>query len=333
MRVSWSSSLGRDDGDAYDAFVASSPGGHPAQTRAWADVVRSGRLLSTRFVTVEDGTRLVGAALLVRTRIAGIPAPWASIDRGPVVDDPEHLGPCLCAIGASARAHGVLHLAAMPYWADSRAEQAEAQLARLGYRDAQRADGPHARTLRVALAGGEDALLAGPSMGQARWRLGQATKAGAVARRGVSTDWHRLQVLHSDLMRSQRMHPRGPAWWTALEAHLRDEGRGALFVCEHQGRVVSACVVLRHGALATYAWGASVLDPLPFTKAVPALALAMRWAQRGGCSTFDLGGVPLEGDQDPKRAAIATLKYDFARQPVRLVRLHARWLAPSPKES
>jgi hypothetical protein len=328
MRTSWSSSLGRDDGDAYDTFVARSAGGHPAQTRAWAEVARAGRLLTTRFVTVEDGPRLVGTALLVRPCIAGINAPWASIDRGPVVDDPEHLGPCLSAIAASARAHGVLHLAAMPYWTDSRAERVEAELARLGYRDAQRSDGPHARTLRVALPADEGALLSGPSMGQARWRLGQAAKAGAVARRGTSADWQHLQVLHSDLMRSQRMRPRGAAWWTALEAHLHDEGRGALFVCEHEGRVVSACVVLRHGPLATYAWGASVLDPLPFTKAVPALVEAMRWARRTGCCAFDLGGIPLERDRHPKRTAIATLKYDFSRQPVRLVRLHARWLVP-----
>jgi lipid II:glycine glycyltransferase (peptidoglycan interpeptide bridge formation enzyme) len=328
MRASWCSSLCRDDAEAFDAFVARSPGGHPAQTRAWADVARADRFLSARFVTVRDGPRLVGTALLLRPRVAGIPAPWASIDRGPVVDAPEHLGPCLSAIAASARKHGVLRLAAMPYWTDSRAEQAEAQLARLGYRDVQRPDGPHARTLRVAVPADEGALLAGPSMGQARWRLGQATKAGAAARRGRSADWPHLRVLHSDLMRSQRMRSRGSPWWNALETHLRDEAHGALFVCEHQSRVVSACVVLRHGALATYAWGASVLDPLPFTKTAPALVEALRWAQRTGCTAFDLGGVPLEGDHDPKRAAIATLKYDFSRDPVRLVRLHARWLVP-----
>jgi hypothetical protein len=129
-------------------------------------------------------------------------------------------------------------------------------------------------------------------------------------------------------MRSQQMRSRGSSWWNALEAYLRDEAHGALFVCEHQGRVVSACVVLRHGTLATYAWGASVLAPLPFTKTAPALVEALRWAQRGGCSAFDLGGVPLDGDHDPKRAAIAKLKYDFSRHPVRLVRLHARWLVP-----
>jgi lipid II:glycine glycyltransferase (peptidoglycan interpeptide bridge formation enzyme) len=326
MRASWSPWLSRDDADAYDAFVARSPAGHPSQTRAWAEVARAGHPLSTRFVTVLDGKRLVGAALVVRPRVAGVPIPWASIERGPVVDDPGALGPCLTAIEGAARARGVLRLDAMPYWADALAGRAETELGRLGYRDVQRADGPHARTLRVALARDEDALLAGPSLGQVRWRAGQAAKAGAVARRGTAADWRVVEVLHSTLMRSQRMRARGATWWTALEAFLRDEARGALFVCEHRGRVVSASVVLRHGALATYAWGASAPEPLPFTKAVPALVAAMRWARESGCAAFDLGGIPLEGDTDPKRAAIATLKYDFDRRPVRLVRRHARWL-------
>ena len=82
---------------------------------------------------------------------------------------------------------------------------------------------------------------------------------------------------------------------------------------------------MRHGALATYAWGASVPEKLPFSKAIPALVAAIRWARDVGCATFDLGGIPLDGDSDPKRNAIATFKYDFDKQRVRLVREHSGW--------
>jgi lipid II:glycine glycyltransferase (peptidoglycan interpeptide bridge formation enzyme) len=97
-------------------------------------------------------------------------------------------------------------------------------------------------------------------------------------------------------------------------------------VCDFEGRVVAGCVVLRHGNLATYAWGASVADKLPFSKAIPSLLAAIRWARDGGCSTFDLGGIPAETDTDAKRNAIATFKLDFDKKRVRLVRRHARWL-------
>jgi lipid II:glycine glycyltransferase (peptidoglycan interpeptide bridge formation enzyme) len=131
--------------------------------------------------------------------------------------------------------------------------------------------------------------------------------------------------MHAGLMRAQGKRDRPARWWDAVRRFVSDDSRGALFACDHAGRTVAAAVVLRHGGLVTYAWGASVPDKLPFSKAVPALVAAIRWARDAGCHTFDLGGIPLEGDLDPKRAAIATFKHDFDRTPVRLVREHAGW--------
>ena len=59
--------------------------------------------------------------------------------------------------------------------------------------------------------------------------------------------------------------------------------------------------------------------------ALPMMA-AVRWARDEGCTTFDLGGIPMEGDTDEKRAQIAQFKFDFAKERVSLVRQHARWL-------
>lgn len=114
--------------------------------------------------------------------------------------------------------------------------------------------------------------------------------------------------------------------WDSLERFAAHDARGSLHVCDFEGRVVAASVVLRHGPLATYAWGASVADKLPFSKAIPSLVASIRWARDVGCATFDLGGVPAEKDTDAKRKAIATFKHDFDKKRVRLVRRHARWL-------
>ena len=58
---------------------------------------------------------------------------------------------------------------------------------------------------------------------------------------------------------------------------------------------------------------------------VPCLAAAVEWARALGCD-FDLGGVPMDGDTDAKRLAIAQFKRDFARTRVELIGQHARWL-------
>jgi len=324
MEVTWAPDSTDPDATDYDAFVLASPAGHASQTRAWAAVARAGAHVGTRFAVVRERGRVVGTALMLRPRVAGVPLPWAWIERGPVVAEVGALAAVTRAIAWSLR--GVARLRVQPYWAGDAADEAARALRSIGMRDVQTPDGPHACTLRLTLAGRSDAeLFAGKSKQQVRWRSKQAEKAGATARRGTPADWVRLRRMHASLMRTQGRRDKPDAWWEAVAHFASDDARGALFACDFEGRTVAAAVVLRHGGLATYAWGASVPDRLPFSKAIPALVAAIRWARDAGCVTFDLGGVPVDGDEDPKRRAIATFKYDFDKQRVRLVREHAGW--------
>jgi lipid II:glycine glycyltransferase (peptidoglycan interpeptide bridge formation enzyme) len=326
MHVTWAPHLDGSDAAAYDRFVLASPAGHARQTRAWAEVARAGGHVTTRFALVRDAGKEVGAALVLRPAVAGVPLPWASIERGPVVARAADAGVVARAIAREARRHGIARLRVMPYWDDQDALRAEASLRAAAFHDVQRFDGAHACTLRIAVGGKSDAeLFAGKSKQQVRWRTKQAQEAGARARRATADDWRLLRALHGAMMRAQGKRDRPAAWWSALQRHVADETHGAMFACDFEGRLVAACVVLRHGELATYAWGASVPDKLPFSKAIPPLVAAIRWARDVGCVRFDLGGLPLEEDRDPKRNAIATFKLDFDKTRVRLVREHATW--------
>jgi hypothetical protein len=326
VKARWAAHLEGKDALAYDELVLRSPSGHAVQTREWAPVAAAGGPVATSFVLVEEEGRPVGAALVQRPRIAGVSLPWAWIDRGPVTGRVEDLASVTRAVALALRARGVARLRISPYWAAEEATRAEGALRADGWRDVQTFDGPHASTLRLPLAGkSQDELFAGKVREQVRWRAGQATRAGAVARRGARGDWTLLRTMHGDLMRSQGRRDKPAGWWEELRRFASDDRRGALFACDHAGATIAVAAVLRHGPLAVYAWGAAVPDRLPFSKAVLPLMAAVRWARDAGCSTFDLGGIPLEGDPDPKRAAIATFKYDFDRTPVRLVREHAGW--------
>ncbi len=330
MDVTWKATLSKEDAREYDAFVLASAAGHHAQTRAWAEVARAGAHVVPRFALVrEPGPRgrLRGVAMILRPRVAGVVLPWAWIERGPVVEHVEQIAPVTEAIAAAARLRGVVRLGVMPYWTRDAAVLAEHWLARIGFRDVQRLDGAHVYTLRIPVRGlGDAELFAGKTKQQVRWRARQAEKAGARARRGTHEDWATLRGLHEAMSRAQGKHARPRAWWDALERFAADDARGSLHVCEFEGRVVAACVALRHGPLATYAWGASDADRLPFSKAIPSLVASIRWARDVGCATFDLGGVPAEKDTDAKRQAIATFKHDFDKKRVRLVHRHERWL-------
>jgi hypothetical protein len=317
--------LSEADARAYDAFVLASPAGHAAETRAWAEVACASGHVRARFAVVRAGDVVVGTALVLRPVVLGASLPWAWTARGPVVADLARLGDVIRALSCALRRRGVARLRVMPYWADESAVRAEQILGSMGLRDVQTADGPHARTLRLALDVRDADLFAGKSKEQVRWRSRQAERAGAVARCGEPRDWERFRAMYRGLMQGQGKRDKPDRWWRAVRAFASDDAHGALFACDHDGRTVAACVILRHGALATYAWGASVPDKLPFSKAIPALIAGIRWARQVGCTTFDLGGIPLADDREPKRAAIATFKHDFDKTPVRLVRQYAGW--------
>jgi lipid II:glycine glycyltransferase (peptidoglycan interpeptide bridge formation enzyme) len=324
MHVAWDTDWTEDDARSYDAFVQASPAGHPAQTRAWANVARAAAHVAAHFAVVRDGGEVVGTAFVQRPTFGPLALPWASVDRGPVVANVSALGGVARAVARALARRGVGRVRMMPYWADEDALQAELALRSVGMRDVQQPDGPHACTIRVDLGGKRAGdLFAGKSLEQIRWRSGQARRAGAVARRGEDGDWPRLREMYRALMQMQGKHDKRDRWWRAVRDFVADESRGALFACDYGGRTVAACVVLRHGVRATYTWGASVAEKLPFSKAIPALVAAIGWAHDVGCTSFDLGGVPVEGDTDRKRSAIAMFKYDFGRRRVRLVHEHA----------
>ena len=132
--------------------------------------------------------------------------------------------------------------------------------------------------------------------------------------------------LYADLMRGQERSDKPREYWDALGTIVEKGERGAVFLAEHEGETISALYVAKHGSIATFVIGASGQQEKSFSKMVPSMTAAIRWAKEVGCTLFDMGGIPMEGDTDTKRTSIAQFKMDFAKTPVSLVREHARWL-------
>jgi hypothetical protein len=318
-----------EDASDYDAFVDAARGGAYAQARAWVPAALAGRRFAARWFLArgDRDARVIGAALVLRVRAFGpFTAPMAIVERGPVVADLADLGDVLGALRRACLARGILRLQVMPYWADDDADEAERILARSGFACVHTPASAHARTLRVTLAGKDgDAIFAGKAGESLRRKIRQAEKAGCVARRGTRADTQTLARLYAQLMGDQGRADKPTAYWDALGA-LDRAGRGAIFVAEHDGEPVSALYASKHGRVATFVVGASSDKDVPFSKMVPSMTAAIRWAHAEGCEAFDMGGIPMENDTDEKRRSIAQFKLDFAKTPVRLVREHARWL-------
>jgi hypothetical protein len=318
---------GRDAED-YDAFVARVPSGHYAQARWWAEVACAGRPFRSSFVLGRDRDgRVVGAAHLLRASLGGLPLPYAIIERGPVLEHPALLRPFLEHLVRAARRRGILRMTIMPYWEDEAGASLARALVELGWRNVQTPDAAHVATLRLSAAGKSDeALFAGGGFARLRREISAAERTGARARRGTAADLPLFGELHGALMGRQGMHGKSAAWLRSLgKQDFGPQGKVGLFVAEHEGKAIAAALVIRHGRLVTYAFGASDPAPSRFSKMVPCLVAAIRWCRDVGCD-FDLGGIPLADDPDPKRNSIAQFKRAFSQTRLALVGQHARWL-------
>jgi lipid II:glycine glycyltransferase (peptidoglycan interpeptide bridge formation enzyme) len=314
------------DGEAYDSFVATTRGSHYSQTRHWAKVATTAKPFAPCYFLARRDGRVVGAALVLRTKVLrALAMPFAQVERGPVCDDPADLPDVLESLLGQASCHGILRLSVMPYWAGEAKPRVEEILRQHGFVDVQSFGGRHVRSLRLNLASlPADELFAGSALSQVRQNIRRAERAGAIARRGQKKDLNAFRELHGQLLRLEGKRPPAAAWYEALAEYFLSE-RGAMFVCEHQDKVIAAIFLARHGTVATYVMGASSADELRFPKMVLPMASAIAWAKQNGVMSFDLGGIPMEGDADAKRVSIAEFKYSISRTEIDLVHEHVRW--------
>lgn len=322
----FTSSLSAEDAAAYDAFVARARSTHYSQTRSWAKVASAGKPVTPYYFLLRQKGRITAAALVLRGRLGALPLPIAQVERGPVCDRKEDLPEALEALRVCTLQHGILRLSVMPYWSE-KTDLIDIWLDREGFSDCQSFSGRHARSLRLDLSALDAAdPFAAPQLAKVRQAIRRAERAGATARQATRADIPAFRQMHEELLRLGNKQLPGEAWYDALaEYFFSPNARGAAFVSEFEGLPVSVIFITNHGGLATYVMGASSGRPLKFPKMMLPMSHAIIWAQKAGATTFDLGGIPLEGDTDRKRASIAEFKYVFSHTEISLVHEHVRW--------
>jgi lipid II:glycine glycyltransferase (peptidoglycan interpeptide bridge formation enzyme) len=313
------------DGRAYDQFVATAPAGHYTQTRAWARVATAGRPFKPLYFLAHRGGMVVGAGLVLRTRFGVVPLPAAQLERGPVCAKPEDLPEVLAALRYCCLARGILRLSVMPYWTGDGRAKAETVLTAAGFADCQRFSGRHVRTLRFDLTALDAEKPWNASfLSKVRQNIGRASRAGATVRPGRREDLKVFQAMQASLLAQEGKKSPPDTWYEALGDYFLGPG-AAMFVCDFEGAPVSVIFITLHNGIATYALGATSGHLLKFPKTVLPMAEAILWARQAGAHTFDMGGVPMKGDPDAKRASIAEFKHSYSHTEALLVREHMRW--------
>lgn len=285
----------------WNRFVAATPTGHLCQTYEWPD--HSGEEASTGSlrVGVMDGDRLVAAVVLVRSKAAGVRAPFFYAPRGPVCADPN--SPALQLLLDFARREatrrGGFLIRAEPNVPQDDTEW-PAALRRAGF---------HPTTHTIYLRGAwvtdlrlsEEQILANM---MTTWR--QNIRAGA--RKGITVRvgsgeadldaFYRLLV-ETGKRDSFYVYPKSLfrdmlADYSAERAERDGTAEMALLLAEHNGEAIAASTVAVLGAWSWNLHSGSSGEPA-HRKLRPNYILqweCMRWAVKHGADYYDWRTIP-----------------------------------------
>lgn len=295
----------RDPG--WDRFLLTVPGGHHLQSSYWGAVkaILGWRAIRV-FATDGDGIR-GGAQILLRD----VPVVGAVgyVPLGPVLgrEDPALRRLVLHGVQAVARTQRVQFLVVQP---QAGQEPVVGDLLAYGFRKAGDLVRPHPKaTLLVDLARDEDALLAGMKS-RTRYNIRLAQRRGIRVRQGGEADlptFYRLLAMTGD---RQRFAVPSQRYFRHLVRIMAPPGHAKIFIAEHDGRPLSAALVIAFGDLVSYkrgGWSGELghLHPNELMHWE-----AMRWAKAEGYRCYDFEGIELPA-ADGQFSSVSAFKVGF----------------------
>ena len=323
--------LTREQVAALSAFVESSTHCHLQQHPDWVSV--SGKTLPRQYLYFwgQQGDTIKVSALVRHMRLPGLGWSLDSVERGPVCDDAALLIEATQRLSAMLRAWGSGSLTVNPFWTQSEAVAIEAGLVRLGFQVVERDSSPHHHSLVIDLRQSEEEIFASFRK-STRHALRRSEQMGVVVTPARDeTDVETFWQLYQHSARLKGLQPMERDYALRLwQRFVADPRYGRLFLARHQGELISADLVLRHGYRVEETYGPSRTDILPdVPKNYLCVWEAIKWARARGCSVFDLGGYAADATPGSPLASVNDFKLGFSKTIIQLVREHQLIMRPA----
>lgn len=289
--VAYHTSFSRDvEHPAWDAFVARTPDGHPAQTTPWAQAKASLGWDAARVVLTSHGRVVAGAQMLIRSvPLAGA---VAYVCRGPVCAEgrPDLALLVVRELHTLARGCRVRYLAVQP---PRNGQTLAHQLPDLGFWRSSFSISQPTATAMVDLSSSPDALLAAMHTNTRR-NIQLGLRKGIVVRQGTDRDLPTFYRLLAATGQRQRFVPDNETYISEMYRLLAPRGWLALFMAEYEGEPVSAAIAVCFGDTVFYkrgAWSGRHKERRP--NEVMHWEM-IRWAQAQGYRYYDFDGITPE---------------------------------------
>ena len=332
------------------AFVRAQRSVSFLQTPAWAHVKTEWRGESLGWY---DGRRLVGAGLVLHRPVPGLERrTLAYLPEGPVIDWTGDLAAWLDPLAAYLKDQGAFAVRLGPpvrtgTWSADQVKDgiADPAVARLTDLPGEGADPVGARVTRALTGSGwlpqnpadgfgvghpqfkyeipltgrtEDDVLRGMNQ---LWRrnIKKAAKSGVDVT--VGTDLKAFHDLYVHTAGRDRFTPRPLSYFETMFAALNAEepDRISLYLARHEGDLVAATVLVRVGAHAWYAYGASSTEKREVRGSNACQWAMIRDSLAAGCDVFDLRGITPTLDADDPHVGLIQFKAGTGGRAVRYV--------------
>lgn len=275
----------------YDAFVDGHTRGHPLQLWSWGEVKRGDGWTPLRLILERAGQAEAALSVVERRLPGGLGFWWAH--RGPVVEPMSLAAAALWPrLRRLAAARAVVAVRLDPEWSLPEA----AHLAGPGWRRLPVRAGWYAgaleplRVWRISLAGGLDGVVERFEP-HTRRDVRLALRRAVTIRPAAAADLPAFYALEYATSRRKGFALRSLEFFERLWRAWNEEGRGELFLAEHEGRVVGGAWWLFCGR---GAWGEFVATDPRARRQLPAVALywhGIRRAHERGAAFLDFGGI------------------------------------------
>lgn len=305
-----------EDASTWDAFVSQASDGSVLQSWAWGSLKSRYGWAVGRYLWTEGGQPIAAASVLRRSLPGGLALHYAP--RGPILDGKlDRWAPFWQALRERLASDGGTVLKVDPEWTS------DAQRSTLQATSAMPSRHPiqHQATMLVDIRGGDEALMRLKESTRRNIRAG--VRAGiAVEASDASAAMDNFYELLKETAEREHFAIRVHGYYQDLLALFRERGQVAVYLARHEDRLLAGGVMLFYGPKLIYLYGGTRGDAKDLKPGYVLHWRAIEDAQRRGCTTYDMWGVPVNPQPGERGYGYYVFKSRFNGEMVRFIGLY-----------